>query len=118
MHTKEIITVFTNILVLIASFFLILYTLQYEILYDHDLTYPYFRNFFEPEHGRYIPFYLSSIFIDKLPLIFNMHPNDFLKDFIIPIQAFFIIFFAGIITNTINIFNEKQKIFSLFNMIK
>lgn len=79
------ILIFITILI---SFFIITYTLRYDVLTDHDLAYPFGRKFLEPEHGRYIATYTNFLLTDVLPEYLNFHPNDFQIAFINPLKAF------------------------------
>ncbi len=95
--------------ILFLSFLLIIYTLQYNILIDHDFNQPYGRSFFHPEHGRYIATYINNVLTEKIPYWFNIHPNIVVKYLVNPIKAFIIIFFCLIFSNTFFIAQKDKK---------
>ena len=98
------------ILAISFSMWTVTYCLQYDVLTIHDLAYPYGRKFLEPDHGRYLAYFTSNLLVEKLPEIFNIHPNDFSPKYISIVKGFIIILICLIITNACFLFTkEKDK---------
>ena len=64
-------------LIILISFVNILFFMRFDILTEHDLGYLYNRDFFNPEHGRYLATFLGSLVTERIPNLLNMHTNDF-----------------------------------------
>ncbi len=100
---------FIFVLLILISFSLIIYTLHYNVMVDHDLIYGYGREFFNPEHGRYIATAINSLLSEHIPYLFNIHPNDFIPMVVGPIKAVVIIFFCLIMADSFFIYSKEEK---------
>lgn len=97
------------IFVIIWSMITILYCAYYDVLTNHDMAFSYGREFLYPEHGRYLTTYINNLITEKLPEIFNIHPNDFQQYFINPFKAILVIFSCLYITNSLFLFGKTDK---------
>ena len=96
------------IIVIILSMFVILFCTAFDVLTDHDLVFSYGRTFLHPEHGRYLATFTNNILTERLPEIFNIHPNDFQIIVINPIKAVLIIISCLYIANAAFLFKNEN----------
>ena len=90
---------------------------QYHCLLHHDQTIFYKRQFLYPEHGRYISTALTNFFIEKLPYLVNMHPNDLFPTYIAYIEAIITFFIFISISFGGFVFSKKRNISFSFLLI-
>lgn len=102
-------------LIILISFINILFFMRFDILTEHDLEYLYNRDFFNPEHGRYLATFLGSLVTEKIPDLLNMHTNDFQPIYSSGIKGIFIILMCLVIANSGFLFKKdnSQKFFNL-----
>lgn len=108
MNKKELFWNICFILVISLSLFTIMFCTYYDILTDHDLVFSYGRTFLNPEHGRYLATFINNVLTERLPEIFNIHPNDFQLFVINPVKAFLIIISCLYIANAAFLFKNKD----------
>lgn len=94
--------------VLICSFLFVTNFLKYDILTEHDMVFSFGRNFFDPEHGRYVATFLNNLFSEIIPEYLNIHPNDFQPLFVAPFKGILTILFLLLMTNSLFVFSKKK----------
>ena len=74
---SNIICCFLFFICLLFSFNIVMILLGSSVLIQHDQTIAFDRVFMEPEHGRYVSTFITSLLVEKIPNFFSIHPNDF-----------------------------------------
>ncbi len=100
-------------ILIIFSYICIYNVLQYDILTKDDLVFSYGREFLNPEHGRYLANYTTSLLTEIIPEYINIHPNDLQPTLMAFIKGSLIILQCLIIANTAFLFSEKK--FKFYN---
>ena len=109
----KIIHILFFLLVIILSFFCVVYFTKYDVLIGHDLVFSYGRTFLEPEHGRYIATFTNSLLTEVIPEYLNIHPNDFKPAFVSPFKGILLILICLLISFSTFIFSKKRTIFQI-----
>ncbi len=79
-------------------------------LVGHDFFILYGRKFLNPEHGRYIATWLGHIFIERLPVLLNIHVSDLNVSVILGLKIFInTIIFSLISFGFLMFFDKKDK---------
>ncbi len=85
------------------------YIYSYDVLYDHDLAYGIGRSFIFPEHGRYIATFMNSLFSERLPVLFNFHPNVFNELVTSHFKSFLVLLLVFFLTASAFLFKKREK---------
>lgn len=96
-------------LIILISFVNILFFMRFDILTEHDLGYLYNRDFFNPEHGRYLATFLGSLVTERIPNLLNMHTNDFQPIYSAGIKGIFVILMCIVIANSGFLFKKDNS---------
>ena len=105
---KKIFYALCLLFVLILSFYVVFITNRYNVLIGHDAGVFCNRTFLTPEHGRYISTFVTNLFVERLPLYFNIHPNDFQQSFAAPFKAILTIILCLLLTASAFVFSKKK----------
>lgn len=76
---------------------------------EHDLSIPYGRTFFTPEHGRYIATFMANLLFEKIPIAFNMHPFDLNISLILAVRLFVMTIVLVMIALGFWLFSSKKN---------
>lgn len=84
---------------------------SYIVLFDHDFLFSFNRVFWLPEHGRYIATFTNSVFVERLPVLLNIHFNDFNGLVTNHFKSFLFLFLVLLMTASAFTFKKKEKTF-------
>ena len=94
-------------IVILFSFVCVIYMLQYSVLIQHDNNIIFNRTFFEPEHGRFFSTFVSSLFAQRLPEFFKIHPCDF-RIYASIFKAFCVVLLCVLFSFSAFVFSKKK----------
>lgn len=84
---------------------------------EHDLSIPYGRTFFHPEHGRYIATAVANLLFEKIPIAFNIHPFDLNVSLMLAVRIVIMTIVLVMISSGILLFSSKRKISDLWILL-
>ncbi len=109
LFSKETLKYFIFILLLLIPVGIMFYTSSVLSLNGHELWLPYGRNFFNPEHGRYIGTAFERFCLEQLPLMLNVHTQDFRPTFIASVVNLITVILFSIIAYGFLLFKKHKN---------